>query len=192
MTNNEKNFDLNYLLKLRLVIARYGEMDSARWWNTKGVLGNHGSIVYKRGLPKTHYFAQARVVFAVAKSRCIELFNNPNCITLWQLPAELEDQFNDKWHQWLDEVEQWIPFFENLTKINTGDQLIEILKRFELITVEQIESIVKLRRSAEGRAVPLLGSTKLDDNLIASLAAGFSKGEVGKPAIPYATFKGRI
>ena len=28
--------DLDRLLRLRLVVARSGEMDLARWWNTKG------------------------------------------------------------------------------------------------------------------------------------------------------------
>lgn len=28
--------DLSHLLRLRLAVARYGEMDAAEWWNTKG------------------------------------------------------------------------------------------------------------------------------------------------------------
>ncbi len=35
--------DLDRLLKLRLVVARFGEMDLARWWNTKGQLGRLGT-----------------------------------------------------------------------------------------------------------------------------------------------------
>ncbi len=31
--------DFDHLLRLRLVVARFGEMDGAMWWNTKGVLG---------------------------------------------------------------------------------------------------------------------------------------------------------
>ena len=37
--------DLNRLFKLRLIVARYGEMDGARWWNTDGVLGRKGSVL---------------------------------------------------------------------------------------------------------------------------------------------------
>jgi hypothetical protein len=36
------NFDR--LLKLRLVVARYGEMDMARWWNIQGMLGLIGIV----------------------------------------------------------------------------------------------------------------------------------------------------
>src|SRR5438132_2207688 len=72
--------DLDHLLKLRLVVARHGEMDAARWWNTQGVLGRRGSIVLKRGFPTTYAFAQARIVFEVARSRCRELFDPPGCI----------------------------------------------------------------------------------------------------------------
>jgi hypothetical protein len=33
------SIDLEKLLKLRLVVAHFGEMDLARWWNTKAQLG---------------------------------------------------------------------------------------------------------------------------------------------------------
>jgi hypothetical protein len=71
------DLDLDHLLRLRLVVARFGEMDLARWWNTKGMLGRHGAVVLKRGFPATHHFAQARVVFEVARGRCRELFIRP-------------------------------------------------------------------------------------------------------------------
>jgi hypothetical protein len=51
-------------------VARMGEMDRAQWWNTKGQLGPLGAMALSRGLPRTHYFAQARSVFAVAAHRC--------------------------------------------------------------------------------------------------------------------------
>ena len=46
------------LLKLRVVVARNGEMDLARWRNTKGTLSADGALVLERGFPRTHYFAQ--------------------------------------------------------------------------------------------------------------------------------------
>ena len=58
------SIDLDRLLKLRLVVARFGEMDGARWWNTKGQLGRLGAAALRRGFPRTHRFAQARAVFA--------------------------------------------------------------------------------------------------------------------------------
>jgi hypothetical protein len=36
MTRSTLNFDR--LLKLRLIVARFGEMDLAKWWNTRGQL----------------------------------------------------------------------------------------------------------------------------------------------------------
>src|SRR6266446_9683397 len=64
MTRAILNFDR--LLKLRLVVARFGEMDLAKWWNTRGQLGRLGTAAMRRGFPRTHYFAQSRSVFAVA------------------------------------------------------------------------------------------------------------------------------
>ncbi len=108
--------DLDRLLRLRLVVARFGEMDLARWWNTNGMLGHQGTVVLKRGFPVTHYFAQARVVFAVARSRCHELFHLPGSMTLWDLPVHVEDAYEDRWHTWLDET-GWVGMFERLAAL---------------------------------------------------------------------------
>jgi hypothetical protein len=35
----EGAIDFDRLLKLRLVVGRVGEMDLAKWWNTRGQLG---------------------------------------------------------------------------------------------------------------------------------------------------------
>ena len=86
--------DLAQLFKLRLVVARVGEGDLASWWNTRGQLGPMGASVLRRGFPRTYRFAQARSVFAVAAHRCDELYDPPNAVTLWQLPAEFEDDFD--------------------------------------------------------------------------------------------------
>ena len=86
-------------LLLRLVIARLGEMDGAGWGNTRGVLGANGTFVFRRTFPQTHRVAQARAVFAVARSRCQEVFAPANCATLWNLPAEIENKFEDQWQE---------------------------------------------------------------------------------------------
>ncbi len=179
------DIDLARLFKLRLVVARHGEMDAARWWNTNGMLGGRGSMVLKRGFPSTHYFAQARVAFAVARSRCAELFEPPGCMTLWSLPADIEDQFEERWQDWLDEGDQWAHVFEQLSAIEPRD-LLQMLDAFDLTNSNDVEAVGKLRRSAEGRSVLLAGTHRPDDDIITLLAAGFARGEPGSPAIPYA------
>jgi hypothetical protein len=176
--------DFDRLLKLRLVVARHGEMDRAGWWNTNHMLARRGAITLERGLPRTHHFAQARVVFNVARTRCQELFDAPGSVTLWRLPAEIEDQFDERWQAWLAEGDVWNPFFDDLAGAEDADLLSELGDRV-LLSDAHIETIQSLRRSAEGRAVPLPGEPPLDDNLITLLAGGFSKGEKGAPAIPY-------
>lgn len=42
--------DFERLLKLRTVVARFGEMDLAKWWNTRGQLGALGATALRRGL----------------------------------------------------------------------------------------------------------------------------------------------
>jgi len=177
--------DFDRLLKLRLVVARFGEMDGARWWNTRGLLGRQGALLMSRGFAKTHYFAQARVVFTVATARCKEVFDPPLSMTLWNLPAALEDQFDARWHHWLAERDKWASFFEELQALPDGP-LVETLQLLDLIDASAAEAVSRLRRSAEGRAVPVPGAHAPDDEVLTLLAAAFTKGEAGSPAIPYA------
>ena len=182
---NKPTPDLDHLLKLRLVVARIGEMDLAKWWNTKGQLGRLGSMALKRGFPRTHGFAQARSVFAVAAHRCREVFDPPGCVTFWSLPESIEEAFDARWEFWLDSANQWQPFFERLETVNNPD-LTTALKQFELVIASHLDALACLRRSAEGRAVPLPSLFSETDETIALLALGISRGKVGTLAVPYA------
>jgi hypothetical protein len=177
--------DLDRLLKLRLLIARFGEMDLARWWNTRGQLGPLGAAALRRGFPRTHRFAQARSVFAVAAHRCAEVFEPPGCVTLWRLPEAVEEEFDARWEHWLDKADDWTSFFEQLEALQ-GDELTAILLAFEVVSEQDIERYVTLRRSAEGRAVPLPGVFSGTDSDVALLALGFARGKPSALAVPYA------
>lgn len=177
--------DLDRLLKLRLVVARFGEMDLARWWNTNGQLGRLGAAALRRGFPRTHRFAQARSVFAVAAHRCAEVFDPPNCVTLWNLPETTEEEFDARWEHWLDTASNWAPFFDKLEGLQASG-LASTLRTFELVTEADVEACGKLRRSAEGRAVPLPGTFSGTPDDVALLALGFSRGEPASLAVPYA------
>jgi len=178
------NIQFEHLFKLRLTIARFGEMDSARWWNTQGILGRYGALTLSRGFPKTHRFAQAKIAFSVAAHRCKEIYSHPGAFTLWDLPPEIEDRFQQKWLEWLDDIDHWIPFFQSLENIS-GMELLELLTQQGLISSEQSEMAQKLRRSSEGRSVQISARESLDDEALSLLAAGFSRGEPGKPTVPY-------
>ena len=177
--------DLDHLMRLRLVVARVGEMDNARWWNTKGLLGRLGAMALERGFPKSHYFAQARGVFSVATNRCREVFDPPDAITLWKLPAELEDRFESMWPIWTEQPGDWNPFFEKIAKVS-GSDLLTTMRDLEVISDKEIDEAKRLRRAADNRAVPLPGTQELSRSTLAMLAAGFFRGEPGQPAIPYA------
>lgn len=177
--------DLDRLLKLRLVVARFGEMDGAKWWNTKGQLGRLGAAALRRGFPRTHRFAQARSVFAVAAHRCAEIFDPPNCVTLWRLPESIEEAFDARWELWLDNAGDWVEFFERVESLS-GSDLIALLRSFELVSDADVGAYGKLRRSAEGRAVPLPGIFSGTDGDVALLALGFARGEPSALAVPYA------
>lgn len=178
--------DLDRLLRLRVAVARHGEMDRAKWWNTQGMLGPNGVTVLSRNYPRTHWFAQARVVFAVARSRCHELFDPPGCMTLWSLPAPLEDAFEARWPEWLDCAAEWAPFFEILAQASGASTLPETLRSVDLLSPEDEAAIDGLHRSGDGRAVMLPGAHEPSDAVLTQLAAGFALGGLGAPVIPYA------
>jgi hypothetical protein len=176
--------DLDRLLKLRLVVARFGEMDLAKWWNTKGQLGKLGAAVVGRGFPRTHHFAQARSVFAVATHRCAERFDAPRSVTLWHLSEDIEEEFDARWEHWLDQAASFTPFFGKLAALQ-GTDLRALLLSFEIVSERQVEASSRLRRSAEERAVLVPGVFAATDDEIAQLALGFACGEESKLAVPY-------
>ncbi len=178
------NVDLDHLLKLRLTVARYGEMDCAGWWNTQGILGRSGSAVLSRGFPVTHWFAQARIACAVASARCEAVFSPPSCFTLWRVPAELEDALSRQWSGWCKSSSTWGSFFDQLAPRNSGD-LLKHLQELEIIDAGTVQAVSGLRRSAEGMAVALPGTGNVTPETAMLLAAAFSKGEKHKLAIPY-------
>jgi hypothetical protein len=177
--------DLDRLLRLRLVVARFGEMDLAKWWNTKGQLGRLGATALRRGFPRTHHFAQARAVFAVAAHRCSEVFEPPGCVTLWRLPEVIEEEFDSRWEHWLDHAAEWQPFFQKLETIQ-GTDLALVLRSLEVVSAEDLGGLQRLRRTAEGRAVPLPSVFSPTDSDVTLLALGFARAEVGALAVPYA------
>jgi hypothetical protein len=182
---NSHAIDLDRLLKLRLIVARFGEMDIARWWNTKGQLGPLGAAALRRGFPRTHHFAQARSVFIVAAHRCAEVFDPPGCVTLWRLPEAIEEAFDTRWEHWLDHAADWQHFFKKLERFQ-GTDLVAALRGFEVLSDRDAEGLVRLRRSAEGRAVPLPSVFSFTDSDVTLLALGFARAEIGAIAVPYA------
>jgi hypothetical protein len=175
--------DLDHLLKLRLAVARVGEMDLAKWWNTAGQLGPLGASVLSRGFRRTHHFAQARSVFAVAAHRCREVYEPPGTVNLWNLPAEAEDDFELRWEYWLDDAGAWAGFFDQLESCSAS--LESELLRLQLVTDEDLERGRKLRRSAQQRAVAVPGVFTGATEDVTTLALAFARGETGSLAVPY-------
>ena len=182
---DDRTIDLERLLKLRVVVGRVGEMDLAQWWNTKGQLGPLGAAVLSRGMPRTHYFAQARSVFAVAGQRCDQIFNPPKSVTLWRLPDSVEERFDARWEHWLDNAKDWNALFEQVAAIKSPD-LLAALRSFDLISDEDIAALAELHLSTGARAVPLLGVFAGTELELTLLAAGFSRGSSGSLVVSYA------
>ena len=174
------------LLRLRLVVARYGEMDLARWWNTRGQLGSYGASALKRGFPRTHHFAQARSVFTVASERCRQVFNPAGCVTLWRMTDDIEGGFEAEWEHWLDNAGEWSPFFESIRPLSLECDLAATLRRLGLAGDDDLEELRDLRAGSGSRSVQLASPFSGSQRDVRLLALAFSKGEPGSLVVPYA------
>ena len=185
MVTPQDAFDLEHLLKLRVVVARVGEMDLAQWWNTKGQLGPLRAAAVRRGLHRTHWFAQARSVFAVAGHRCDELFNPPGSVTLWRLPENLEERFDARWEHWLDNAREWDAFFERVAALDAPD-VVAALRTLALVDDASVAAAARLAQASGARSLQLpslYAGTRADVDL---LALGFSRSSKGALVVPYA------
>jgi len=142
----------------------------------------------QRGFPRTHRFAQARVVFAVAKARCDEVFSAPYSVNLWSLPPELEDTFEDRWQHWLDDAETWGSFFNEISAAPQAS-LPAFLAQLDAISQEQSDAARTLGRSYEEKAVQLGSVDSVSDELLSMLAVGFACSEPGRLAVPFAVLE---
>ena len=177
---------LDLLLRCRLIIGRFGEMDMLAWWNTKGLLGRMGSTVMARGFPHTHRFAQARTVFAVARARCREVHALQDAVRLWDLPAEIEDAFEERWQHWIHEATALAELFQGVESLTKTDSIPAALARLAAIPATTLERTASLRRGPDGRSVPITGITGIDDTIVGILAGAFARGEAGQLAVPVA------
>lgn len=174
------------LLRLRLVVARYGEMDMARWWNTRDQLGVFGAAALKRGFPRTHHFAQARSVFTVASERCRQVFNPAGCVTLWRLTDDIEGGFEADWEHWLDRADEWSPFFESIRSLSMDADLATTLRRLNLAGDDDLEALKELKPGSGSRSIQLASPFSGSQRDVRLLALAFSRGEPGSLVVPYA------
>lgn len=176
--------DLEHLLKLRVAIARFGEMDCAGWWNTKGQLGALAATTLRRNFRRTYMFAQARSVFAVAAHRSAARYDPPNAVTLWRLTATLEDAFDSRWEHWLDHATDWVPFFDTIQPKPDAADLGAYLTSLSLVTPQDLAAVPR-NRAHDGHALTIPGAFAGTTRDVTLLAAAFIRSTPGALAVPY-------
>jgi hypothetical protein len=184
----EQKIALDWLLPVRVAVARCGEMDAQRWWNTEGQLGPYGAKVLKRGFPRTHHFAQARTVFAVAAHRCAEVFDPPDAVTFWRLSDEVEEAFDARWEGWLDAAPTWAPFFESVAALK-GFDVAAVLKGLSLVDDADVAAATRLKLADDEKGVLVPGPFDLGRKAVALLALGFGRGAKGDLRVPYSPLR---
>lgn len=178
------DIDVADLFRLRLAVARFGEMDRSKWWNTKGILSRVGELAISRGFPKSHVFARARAAFAVASARSEEVFNPPDSFTLWRLPVEIEDQLEDAWAGWLESPDEWKDLLDRIDAAGAND-LVSALISLELVSEQSANRAKGMRRADDLKSVPIKLSDETAIEAIELLAVGHGNSEPGKLAVPF-------
>ena len=185
--------DLDNLLRFRLIVARFGEMDLAKWWNTKGQLGRLGAAALRRGFPRTHHFAQARSVFAVAAHRCAEVFDPPGLRDALAPARGGRGGSSTRAGSTGSTTPASGPPSSSSSSRSQGTRPhrrpARLRARRRTATSTRTR---KLRRSAEGRAVPLPGVFAGTDADVALLALGFARGEPARSPFPTRRSGGRM
>jgi hypothetical protein len=102
----------------------------------------------------------------------------------------MEEGFESHWERCLDEAHAWEPFFQSIETLD-HNELKATLVSFQLVTDTDLSLFGGMRRSAEGRAVPLLSPFTGTDQDIALLALAFSRSEQSALAVPYARLQGK-
>jgi hypothetical protein len=172
------------LFSLRLAVARQGEMDRSKWWNSKGLLSRVGELAVSRGFPKSHVFARARAAFVIASARSEEVFNPPGAYTLWRLPVEIEDRFEDAWAEWLESPSEWKELLERIDEASSAN-LASRLAGLELVSEKTIGRAKGLRRADDLKSVPLRVDGETVVEAIELLAIAHDSSEPGKLAVPF-------
>lgn len=185
MYDSKESIDYGWLLRLRLLIARYGEMDSARWWNTNGVMGKYGAIALSRGFPKTQALVRGRIAMEAAKQRCNDVFQVPGCITLWSLPPEVEDGVEQHVNTCLNDNSGVLTFLQELESVeNVG--LGAILQSTGFVSQEYLAKVLSIPLSGDARTIAIPGTHSVNAVTVALLAAGFTRSDIGRLIVPYA------
>ena len=68
----------------------------------------------------------------MAAQRCREVFDPPECVTLWNLPESIEEEFDARWEYWLDHATDRVPFFQKLETVASLDP-VTVMQTFELV-----------------------------------------------------------
>lgn len=176
--------DAALLFKLRVAVGRFGEMGMSGWWGTNGVLGTIGRAALSRGFPATHSFAQSRIVCTVAATRCREVYNAADSLTLWNLPPQIEEAIDSSWQAWCRDPSSWTSFFERVASMKAND-LCQELAQLGLIDDSVVSAVGKLKIAAHAKSIEVVGATGLDNHAIRLLAAGFSRGAKGALVVPF-------
>ena len=92
--------------------------------------------------------------------------------------------FDARWEYWVDNASDGTATFECVEML-AGTDLVSALRDFDLISDADLGALGRLRRTSEGRAVPVPGVFSGSTSDVTLLALGFARAEIGELGVPY-------
>jgi hypothetical protein len=102
-------------------------------------------------------------------------------MTLWWLGEDIEEAFDIRWEDWLDQVDRWTPFFDQIAELGRPEPA-AVLVDLGLVEPSDVEIAEKLQVDASGVSLKV----PTNASVAALLALGFAKGGDGRLVVPYA------
>jgi hypothetical protein len=171
------------LLRARLTVARAGETGMFGWWAANDLLNEMGAWVARRVLPVTHYTAQARIAFAVARHACDLRVPDPTTVHLFRLDPFVEDRFDAFLASHLNDDEMWKEIMGPVETMALDADLASLFVHFGMATAQEVAAVGKLPLGPAGRSLPLPSPQDLPHGL-RLLATGFIRSAKGNLVVP--------
>ena len=182
----DKRIELDWLLRVRVVVARCGEMDAQRWWNTEGQLCPHGARVLKRGFPRTTSFRAGAVRLRRLCAPCAEIFDPPDAVTFWWLSDTTRRRSSTRVGK-----DGWTPRRPGRRSSNPSPALahsdvVAALKSAPSLVddADDEEAAAKLKVADGEKGVLVPGPFDLGRKAVALWALGFGRGAKGDLRVP--------
>ncbi len=186
---------IDELLRIRALVARYGEPGQLDWWSTDILGPSGGAFVAERLFPRTYRWAAIELAIEAAAIIEKDRLNRRVGVTLFRMPEKLERSLDLRFRDLKIELRDPGELFPAIV---FSEQLPPIEEAVERVLGQRPSDGTETEREDEGQLICLGGQTLVEldspDRLqavIRRLAWAYTDSPKGSLRVPYFRLKGR-